>query len=153
MSQWINEKKNIYFAFLKVSWRIIDDTLNIKTIMYVVYRCLQNDEKTFKKSKTKIWNDISKLYKDLASSSYFSIKFNAKLFNFDQCFSMTIKASIFFAIENAIVDRWIWNFSTMRMKLNQLFNRNISRSFIKKIKANILKIMFEFLNVIKQIKK
>ena len=41
----------------------------------------------------------------------------------------------------------------MQMKLNQLFNRNTSKSFIEKIKANILKIMFKFLNVIKQIEK
>ena len=38
----------------------------------------------------------------------------------------------------------------MRMKLNQLFSRNTSRSFIKKIKANILKIMSGFLDTIKQ---
>ena len=41
----------------------------------------------------------------------------------------------------------------MRMKLNQLFNRNTSKFFIKKIKINILKIMFEFLNAIKQVKR
>ena len=155
-ADWVNElmkKKNVCFAFSKVSRKIIDDILNMKTIMYVIYHCLQNDEKTFKKLKTKIWDDISKLYKDFVSSSYFSIKFNAELFSFDRCFSITIKASIFFAIENAIIDRWIWNFSTMQMKLNQLFNRNTSRSFIKKIKTNILKIIFEFLNAIKQIKK
>ena len=90
--------------FSKVSRKIIDDILNMKTIMYVVYRCLQNDEKTFEKSKAEIRDDISKLYKNLASSSYFSIKFNAKLFNFDRHFLITIKASIFSAIENAIVD-------------------------------------------------
>ena len=85
-ANWINEsmkKKDICFAFLKVSRRIIDDNLNIKMIMYVVYRCLQNDRKTFKKSETKIRNDISKLYKDFVLSLYFSIKFNAKLFNFN----------------------------------------------------------------------
>ena len=41
----------------------------------------------------------------------------------------------------------------MRMKLNQLFSRNTSKFFIKKIKTNILKTMFEFLNTIKQIEK
>ena len=155
-ADWVNEsmkKKNVCFAFLKIPRRIIDDNLNMKTIMYVIYRCLQNDEKTFKKSKTKIRNDISKLYKDLASSSYLSVEFNAKLFNFDWRFLMTIKASIFSAIEDVIVDRRIWNFSIMRMKLNQLFSRNTSRLFIKKIKTNILKIMSEFLNAVKQIKK
>ena len=79
----------------------------MKMIMYIVYRCLQNDEKTFEKLKTKIRNDISKLYKDFALSSYFSIKFNAELFNFDRRFLIIMKASIFFAIENAIVDRRI----------------------------------------------
>ena len=154
-ADWINEliKKNVYFAFLKVLRKIIDNNLNMKTIIYVVYRCLQNDEKTFKKLKAEIWNDISKLYKDFASSSYFSIKFNAKLFNFDQRFLMTMKTSIFSAIKNVIVDHQIWNSSTMRMKLNQLFNRNTLKFFIKKIKANILKIMSEFLNAIKQVEK
>ena len=125
----------------------------MKTIVYVVYHYLQNDKKTFKKLKIKIQNDISKFYKNLVSSLYLSIKFSAKLFNFDRYFSMTMKASIFSAIENVIVDYWIWNFSTMRMKLNQLFSRNTSKFFIKKIKANILKIMFKFLNAIKQIEK
>ena len=155
-ADWVNEsmkKENVYFAFLKVSRRIIDDNLNIKMIVYIVYRCLQNDEKTFKKSKTKIRNDISKFYKDFVSSSYFSVEFNAKLFNFNQCFLMIMKASIFFAIENVIVDCQIWDFSTMRMKLNQLFNRNTLRLFIKKIRTNILKIMFEFLNAIKQVER
>ena len=64
-----------------------------------------------------------------------------------------MKALIFSAIENVIVDRQIWNFLMMRMKLNQLFNNNTSRLFIKKIKINILKIMFEFLNAVKQIEK
>ena len=73
-------------------------------IIYVVYRYLQNDEKIFKKLKTKIRNDILKLYKNFASSSYLSIEFNAKLFNFDQHFLMTMKALIFFIIKNAIVD-------------------------------------------------
>ena len=41
----------------------------------------------------------------------------------------------------------------MRIKLNQLFNRNTLKFFIKKIKTNILKIMSEFLNAIKQVKK
>ena len=85
-ANWINEsikKKNVCFTFLKVSRKIIDDNLNMKIIMYVVYCCLQNDKKIFKKSETKIWNDISKFYKNLALSLYFSIEFNAKLFNFD----------------------------------------------------------------------
>ena len=151
-ANWVNESmknENICFTFLKVSRKIIDDILNMKIIIYVVYRYLQNNKKIFKKSKIEIWNDILKFYKDFVSSSYFSIKFNAKLFNFNQCFLTIMKASIFFVIENVIVDRRIWNFSTMRMKLNQLFNRNTSRSFIKKIKTNILKIMSEFLNAIK----
>ena len=93
--------------FLKVSRKIIDDNLNMKMIVYIIYYCLQNDEKIFKKSKTKTWNNISKFYKNLASSSYLSVKFNAKLFNFDQRFLSTIKTSIFFVIENVIVDRWI----------------------------------------------
>ena len=74
-------------------------------IMYIVYRCLQNDEKIFKKSKTKIRNDISKFYKDFVLLLYLSIKFSAELFNFDQHFSTIMKTSIFFVIENAIVDR------------------------------------------------
>ena len=77
------KNENVYFVFSKVSRKIIDGTLNIKTIMYIVYRCLQNDKKIFEKLKTEIRDDISKLYKDFASSSYFSIKFSAKLFNFD----------------------------------------------------------------------
>ena len=89
------KKKNICFMFSKISRRIIDDNLNIKTIMYVIYRCLQNDEKTFKKLKTKTQNDILKLYKNLASPLYFSIKFNIKLFNFDRRFLMTMKTSFF----------------------------------------------------------
>ena len=91
--------------FSKVSRRVIDDTLNMKMIMYVVYRCLQNDEKIFEKSKTEIRNDILKLYKDFASLLYLSIKFNAELFNFDQRFLTTMKTSTFSAIENAIIDR------------------------------------------------
>ena len=155
-ANWISKlmkKKNVCFAFSKVSRRIIDDTLNMKMIMYVAYCCLQNDEKIFKKLKTKIRNDISKFYKNLAPSSYLLIKFSAELFNFNRRFLIMMKASIFSAIENAIVNCRIWNFSTMRMKLNQLFNRNTSRSFIKKIKANILKIMFKFLNAIKQVER
>ena len=74
-------------------------------IMYIVYHCLQNNEKIFEKLKVRIRNDISKFYKDLALSSYLSIKFNAKLFNFDRRFSTTMKALIFFTIENAIIDR------------------------------------------------
>ena len=143
------KKKNVCFAFSKVSRRMIGGNLNMKTIIYIVYHCLQNDEKTFEKSKTETRNDISKFYKNFVSSSYLSIKFNAKLFNFDRRFSMTMKASIFSAIENVIVDRRIWNFSAMRMKLNQLFNYNTLKFFIKKIKTNILKIMSEFLNAIK----
>ena len=55
----------------------------MKTIVYVVYRCLQNDEKIFEKLKTEIRDDISKLYKNLASSLYLSVEFSAKLFNFN----------------------------------------------------------------------
>ena len=155
-ADWISEsikKKNICFAFSKVSRKIIDDNLNMKTIVYIVYRYLQNDEKIFKKLKIKIRNDISKLYKNFISPSYLSVEFNAKLFNFDRRFLKTIKASFFFVIENVIVNHRIWNFSMMRMKLNQLFNRNTSKLFIKKIKTNILKIMSEFLNAIKQTEK
>ena len=39
------------------------------------------------------------------------------------------------------------------MKLNQLFKRNTSRLFVKKIQTNTLKIMFEFLKMIKKAKK
>ena len=98
------KNKNIYFAFSKVSRKIIDDILNMKTIVYIIYHCLQNDEKTFEKSKTEIRNDISKFYKDFASSSYLLMKFNAKLFNFDRRFSITMKTSIFFTVENVIID-------------------------------------------------
>ena len=61
-------------------------------------------KKTFKKSKAEIRDDILKFYKNFASSLYLSIKFNAKLFNFDQHFSTTMKALIFFIIENVIID-------------------------------------------------
>ena len=135
-ANWINEsmkKKNVCFAFSKVSRKVIDDNLNMKMIVYVVYHCLQNDEKIFKKSETETRDDISKLYKNLVSSSYLSIEFSAKLFNFNQHFLTTMKASIFSAIKNIIVNCQIWNFSTMRMKLNQLFNHNTSKLFIKKI--------------------
>ena len=77
------KKKNICFAFLKILRKVIDDTLNMKIIIYVVYCCLQNDKKTFEKLKTKIRNDILKFYKNFVLSLYLSIKFNAKLFNFD----------------------------------------------------------------------
>ena len=79
----------------------------MKIIVYVVYRCLQNNEKILKKSNAKTRDDISKLYKDFASSLYFSIKFNAELFNFDRRFSTIMKTSTFFAIENVIVDHQI----------------------------------------------
>ena len=98
------KKKNVCFAFLKVSRKILDNNLNINMIMYIVYYCLQNNEKTFEKSKTEIRNDISKFYKNLASSSYFSVEFNAKLFNFNRRFLMMMKTSIFSAIENVIVN-------------------------------------------------
>ena len=41
----------------------------------------------------------------------------------------------------------------MRMKLNQLFNQNTLKLFIKKIWTNTLKIMSEFLKIIKKAKK
>ena len=99
------KNKNVCFTSSKISRKIIDDTSNMKTIMYVIYYCLQNNEKTFKKSKAEIRNDISKFYKNLVSLSYLSIEFNVKLFSFDRRFSTTIKALIFFIIENAIVNR------------------------------------------------
>ena len=99
--------ENVCFAFSKVSRKIIDGTLNMKTIIYIVYRCLQNNEKIFEKSETEIRNDISKLYKNFASSSYLSIEFNAKLFSFDRHFSTMMKASIFSVIEDAIIDHRI----------------------------------------------
>ena len=101
------KKKNICFAFLKILRKVIDDNLNMKTIVYVVYCCLQNNKKTFEKLKTKIQNDISKFYKDFALSLYFSIKFNAKLFNFDRRFLTMIKTSIFSVIKNVIINRRI----------------------------------------------
>ena len=76
----------------------------MKTIIYIVYHCLQNDEKTFEESETETRNNILKLYKNLVSLLYFSVEFNAELFRFDRRFLMIIKASIFFAIENVIVD-------------------------------------------------
>ena len=99
------KKKNIYFAFLKVSRRVIDNFLNMKTIVYVVYRYLQNDEKTFKESEAKTRDDIFKFYKDLTPPSYLSVEFSADIFNSDRRFSTAMKASIFSAIEDAIVDR------------------------------------------------
>ena len=107
---WINKSiknENVCFAFSKILRKIIDDILNMKMIIYVFYRYLQNNEKIFKKLKTRIRNDISKFYKNLASSLYLLIKFNAKLFNFNRHFLTTMKTSIFFAIKNAIVDRRI----------------------------------------------
>ena len=77
------KKKDVCFAFSKVPRKIIDGNLNMKTIVYIVYRCLQNDEKILKKSNAETRNDISKLYKDFVSSSYFSVEFSAELFNFD----------------------------------------------------------------------
>ena len=74
-------------------------------IMYVAYRCLQNDDETFEESEIEIRNDVLKLYKDLASSLYLSIEFSAKLFSFSRRFLATIKTSIFFAIDDVIVDR------------------------------------------------
>ena len=55
------KKKNVYFAFSKVSRKIIDGNLNMKIIVYIIYHCLQNDEKILKKLKTEIRNDILKI--------------------------------------------------------------------------------------------
>ena len=90
--------------FLKVSRKVVDNSLNIKMIVYIVYRYLQNNEKTFKKLKIKIRNDILKFYKNFVLLLYLSIKFNANLFNFNQRFSTTIKTLIFFAIHNVIIN-------------------------------------------------
>ena len=73
-------------------------------MMYVVYRCLQNDNETFEELKVEIRNDILKLYRDLASFLYFSIEFSAELFNFNQRFLATIKTLIFSAIDDVIID-------------------------------------------------
>ena len=75
--------------------------------MYIIYCYLQNDEKTFKKSETEIRNDIFKFYKNFASSSYFSIEFSVDIFNFNRHLSTTMKALIFSAIENVIIDHQI----------------------------------------------
>ena len=48
------KNENVCFTFSKISRKIIDDILNIKMIVYVIYHCLQNDEKIFKKSETEI---------------------------------------------------------------------------------------------------
>ena len=98
------KKKNVCFMFLKISRKVIDNTLNIKMIINIIYCCLQNDKKTFEKLKTKIRNDVLKFYKNFISSSYLSIEFNARLFNFNQCFLTTMKTLIFFIIEKVIVD-------------------------------------------------
>ena len=97
--------KNVCFAFSKVSREFIENRLNMIIMMYIVYRCLQNDDEILKKVKIKIRNDISKLYRDLVLFSYFSIEFNAKLFNFNRRFFTTIETSIFFAIDDVIVNR------------------------------------------------
>ena len=96
--------KNVCFAFSKVSREFIESTLNMIIMMYVVYRCLQNDDETFEESEVEIRNDILKLYRDFASFLYLSIKFSAELFNFSRRFLATIKTSIFSAIDDVIVD-------------------------------------------------
>ena len=101
------KNENVCFTFSKVLRRIIDDILNMKTIIYIIYRCLQNNEKTFEELKTKTRDDISKFYKNFISSLYLSVEFSAKLFNFNPRFLIMMKALIFFAIENVIVDRRI----------------------------------------------
>ena len=145
--------KNVCFTSSKISREFIESSLNIIIMMYVVYRCLQDDDETLEESKVEIRNDILKLYRDLASFLYLSIEFSVKLFNFSRRFLAIIKTSIFSAIDDVILDRRLWNSSTMRMKLNQLLNRNISRSFVKKIRTNTLKTMFKFLKIIKKAKK
>ena len=97
--------KDVCFAFSKVSRKFIESTLNMIIMMYVVYRCLQNDNEIFEESKIEIRDDILKLYKDFASFLYLSIEFSAKLFNFSRRFFATIKTSIFFAIDDVIVNR------------------------------------------------
>ena len=107
-ANWVDESmkmKNVCFAFSKISRKFIESTLNMIIMMYVAYCCLQNDNETFEKLKIKIQNDILKLYRDLASLLYFSIEFNAELFNFNRRFFATIKTLIFFAIDNVIVNR------------------------------------------------
>ena len=155
-ANWIDEsmkKKNVCFAFSKILQEFVRSTLNMIIMMYVIYCCLQDDDETFKKSEIKTRNNILKFYRNLASFLYFLIKFSAELFNFDRRFSAIIKSFIFSAIDDAIVDYRLWNFSTIRMKLNQLLSRNTLKLFIKKIRANTLKIMFKFLKTIKTAKK
>ena len=75
--------KNVCFAFSKVSRKFIKNTLNMIIMIYIVYRYLQDDDEILEKSKINIRDDISKFYKNLASSLYFSIEFSAELFNFN----------------------------------------------------------------------
>ena len=75
--------KNVCFAFSKISLKFIKSTLNMIIMIYVVYRCLQNDDETFEKSEIEIRNNILKFYKNLASFLYFSIEFSAELFSFN----------------------------------------------------------------------
>ena len=51
-------------------------------MIYIAYRCLQNDDEIFEESEVEIRNDILKFYRDFASSLYFSIEFSAELFSF-----------------------------------------------------------------------
>ena len=107
-ANWVDESmkmKNVYFASSKISRKFIKSSLNMIIMIYIVYRCLQDNDETFEESEIKIRNNILKLYKNLASFSYLSIKFSAELFNFNQRFLATIKKLIFFAIDNVIVNR------------------------------------------------
>ena len=52
-------------------------------MMYIVYRCLQNDDEILEKSEIETRDNILKFYKNFTSFLYFSIEFSAELFNFN----------------------------------------------------------------------
>ena len=152
-ADWVSEpmkKGDVCFASPKVPRRVIGGTLDMKTIVYVAYRCLQNDGETLEEPEAGTRDDISKLYRDLAPPSYLPVEFSAELSSSGRRFPAAMEAPTFSAIGDAIVGRRVWDSPAVRMELDQLFSRNTSRPFIEKVRANTLEAMSGFLDAVKQ---
>ena len=131
INQW---KKNVYFAFLKVSRKIIDNILKMKIIVYIIYHCLQNDEKTFNRKILKFF--IKKIRANI-------LKIISEFLNaIKQLEKWYFKIKLFWVANNVIVDNSIFFSKTSKKK--QLKKSFIAIVYIKIILTLIEKYCFWF---------
>ena len=144
---------NFCFNSSKISRAVMDNALEMRTVVYVIYRGLYEDGGSLENHAVGSHDAIGKCIAILGPLVHISVEFSPRTSRPNQRFPASLKMPSLCATGDAIIGRRQWETPMMHKEIKQMFDSRTSKGFIEKVRKRTLKTVSGLLKDIKRAEK